>query len=195
MGMNARRNGLMVLAIQLAVVLSIGVKYAWERHHCPMVWTRAGQYDPSGPIRGRYIALTLHASACGLPEDQQSWAVPAFIRNGAQVVGARQWRVVPAVKDGKLAPRVVSDTQPGPTQQLTLPKGADCSDARLDGTSDFFIPEHAKSPFPLKEGAAVNGVIVYQQLWALVTVPPSGPVRPVELAVSDATGWHVLKLD
>ena len=29
----------------------------------------------------------------------------------------------------------------------------------------------------------------------LVTVPPSGPVRPVELAVSDATGFHGLDLD
>jgi hypothetical protein len=32
-------------------------------------------------------------------------------------------------------------------------------------------------------------------LWALVTVPPSGPVRPVKLAISDAKGFHVLNLD
>jgi hypothetical protein len=61
-----------------------------------------------------------------------------------------------------------------------------CEYARLSGTSDFFIPEHAKSPFPLQKG---------QELWALVTVPPSGPVRPVKLAVSDASGFHVLNLD
>ncbi len=65
--MSARRNGLVVLAIQVALVLSIGVKYAWERHHCPMVWTRAKQYDPIQPLRGRYLAMSLHASACGLP--------------------------------------------------------------------------------------------------------------------------------
>ena len=107
----------------------------------------------------------------------------------------KEWRVVPTVRNGELAARVVGETQPGPTQQLTLPEGAECNDARLSGTSDFFIPEHAKSPFPLKEGAEVNGVIVYQQLWALVTVPPSGPVRPVKLAISDASGFHVLNLD
>ncbi|HEY2419656.1 MAG TPA: hypothetical protein VGH84_17200 [Steroidobacteraceae bacterium] len=61
-----------------------------------------------------------------------------------------------------------------------------CEYARLSGWSDFFIPEHAKSPFPLQKG---------QELWALVTVPPTGPVRPVKLAVSDATGFHVLALD
>ena len=55
--MSARKTGLVVLAIQLALVLSIGVKYAWERHHCPMVWARPVQYDPSQPLRGRYLAI------------------------------------------------------------------------------------------------------------------------------------------
>jgi hypothetical protein len=80
----------------------------------------------------------------------------------------------------------VSETRPGFTQDLTLPLGALCEYARLSGTSDFFIPEHAKSPFPLQKG---------QELWALVTVPPNGPVRPVKLAISDAQGFHLLKLD
>ena len=35
----------------------------------------------------------------------------------------------------------------------------------------------------------------YRALWALVTVPPSGPVGPVKLAISDSTGFHVLNLD
>jgi hypothetical protein len=69
---------------------------------------------------------------------------------------------------------------------LTLDMCDPCQYGRLSGTSEFFIGEHAKSPFPLQKG---------QELWALVTVPPSGPVRPVKLAVSDATGWHVLNLD
>lgn len=53
--MSARRNGLVVLAIQLALVLSIGVKYAWERHHCPMVWARA----TSTIRRSRFVEDTL----------------------------------------------------------------------------------------------------------------------------------------
>ena len=177
--MSARQKGLAVLAIQLVLVLSIGVKYAWERHHCPMVWARAQQFDPSQPLRGRYLAISVYANACGLPMGNETFSpgVPPK---------ARWWTVVPAVRNGELAPKVVSDTRPGPTEPLSLEDGMPCQYARLSGTSDFFIPEHAKSPLPLQKG---------QELWALVTVPPSGPVRPVKLAISDSTGFHVLNLD
>lgn len=144
------------------------------------------QYDPAEPIRGRYLALSVLASACGLNAGEDS---STFIRtpgNAWTSVPAKQWHVIPSAKGGKLAPVVVDAMRPGPTQELTLPKGAPCDYARLGGTSDFFIPEHAKSPFPLEKG---------QELWALVTVPPSGPVRPVKLAISDAQGFHVLNFD
>lgn len=184
--MSARSKGLAVLAVQLLLILSIAVKYEWERHTSPMVWTRAGQWDPMRPLRGRYIALTLHASACGLPGGEPRSDYRWLPGRGWGGDPADNWHVVPAVRDGVLAPRVVVESAPGPTQELTLAKGLPCEYARLSGTSDFFIPEHAKSPFPLQKG---------QELWALVTVPPSGPVRPVKLAVSDATGFHVLDLD
>jgi hypothetical protein len=186
--MSARRNGLVVLAIQVLLVLSIGAKYAWERHHCPMVWAKAQQYDPDQPLRGRYIGLSLHANACGLLRGRQRKDFEPLIsgRPRSGPVESEEWRVVPGVRDGVLTPVVVDETRPGPTQELTLDTGMPCEYARLSGVSDFFIPEHAKSPFPLEKG---------QELWALVTVPPSGPVRPVKLAVSDASGFHVLSLD
>ena len=184
--MSMRQRGLALLVVQLLVVLSIGAKYAWERHHCPMVWTRANQWDPSQPIRGRYLGLTLHANACGLPMEPRRIHVTGHVERRYTSLEALEWRVVPAVLNGELAPRVVDETQPGPTQELMLGSGTPCEFATLSGTSDFFIPEHAKSPLPLKEG---------QELWALVTVPPSGPVRPVKLAISDAAGFHVLDLE
>jgi hypothetical protein len=98
----------------------------------------------------------------------------------------KMWRVVPAVTNGALTARGVDETLPGPTETLILDQDLPCEYARFGETSDFFIPEHARSPFPLQKG---------QELWALVTVPPSGPVRPVKLAISDATGFHVLDLD
>jgi hypothetical protein len=189
---------LTLLVVQVLLVLSIGAKYSWERHHCPAVWAHANQFDPAQPLRGRYLAISVYASACGL-QDQTAYAVRAGV-NGSAIDAHRQrlgdvlvlsgvpqvWRVVPAVRNGELAPEVVDDTRPGPTQELTLEKGMPCEYARLSGTSDFFVSEHAKSPFPLQKG---------QELWALVTVPPSGPVRPVKLAVSDSKGFHVLSLD
>lgn len=164
---STQSKGLILLAVQLLLVLSIGAKYAWERHHCPMVWARAGQYDPSQPIRGRYIGLTLHASACGLPQSGPASVLgplrPMMV--AGPVGNGQEWRVVPAVRNGQLAPRVVDDTQPGPTQELSLGADVPCNDAVLNPVTDFFIPEHAKSPFPLQKG---------QQLLALVTVPQIG---------------------
>ena len=177
--MSMRQKGLAVLAIQLALVLSIAVKYAWERHHCPMVWTRVNQFDPFQPIRGRYLAMDLQANACGLSQSDETELGPGSF-------DTRRWRVVPAVRNGELTGRVVGETYAGPTQQLIWANSVSCNEAVLSGTSEFFVPEHAKSPFQRKAD---------QQLWALVTVPPSGAPRPVKLAVSDATGFHVLNLD
>ena len=177
--MSMRQRGLALLVVQLLVVLSIGAKYAWERHTSPMVWTRANQFDPFQPIRGRYLAMTLQASACGLSKSDQT-------KLGPTSFDTDRWRVVPAVRNGELTGKVVGEMYPGPTQQLIWADSVSCNEAVLSGTSEFFVPEHAKSPLPLQKG---------QELWALVTVPPSGPVRPVKLAISDATGWHVLDLD
>jgi hypothetical protein len=171
---------LTLLVVQVLLVLSIGAKYSWERHHCPAVWTRANQFDPSQPLRGRYLAVSLQATACGLSATDESRSF------GIANAETDRWRVVPAVRNGELAPRIVGDTYPGPTEQLILAHDVPCTEAVLAGTSDFFVPEHAKSPFPLQKG---------QELWVLVTVPPSGPVRPVELAISDASGFHPLDLD
>jgi len=185
--MSARKAGLAVLAVQVALVLSVGAKYAWERHHCPMVWARAQQYDPDQPLRGRYLAISLYADACGLPAEPRKIHVTGEVERRYTSLEALEWRVVPAEGiTGDLAAVEVEETRPGPSQQLMLDKGMPCEYARLSGTSDYFIPEHAKSPFPLQKG---------QELWALVTVPPSGPVRPVKLAVSDSSGFHVLNLD
>lgn len=194
--MMSRRNGLTLLVVQVLLVLSIGAKYAWERHHCPAVWARAQQWDPNQPIRGRYLAVNVYASACDLAMGKpgrdfvrKPGPESDYIRNlggSWQPIEAKQWRVVPAVRNGELAPKVVDETQPGPTEQLMLDAGMPCEYAKLSGASDFFVPEHAKSPFPLQRG---------QELWVLVTVPPSGPVRPVKLAISDSSGFHVLNLD
>lgn len=173
------RNGVTLLVVQVLLVLSIGAKYEWERHHCAMVWARSQQFDPYQPLRGRYLAISVYANACGLSRSDEIYAIVTDPQTD-------RWNVVPAVRNGELAPKVVGKTQAGPTQQLVLDPGIPCEHARLSGMSDFFVPEHAKSPFPLQKG---------QELWVLVTVPPSGPVRPVKLAISDSQGFHALNLD
>jgi len=183
--MTLRAKGIAVLLVQLAIVLSIAAKYAWERHSCPRVWTRTGQLDPQQPIRGRYLALTLHASACGLPLGKGD---ETFGWNGrGQWAGtpAQKWTVLPAARNGKLAPVIADEMKPGQTQELTLMPGQPCDFARLSEPVEFFIPENAKQPFSLAPG---------EELWAEVTVPPSGPPRPIQLAISDGKNFRILDL-
>ena len=79
--MTQRARGVVLLAIQLVLVLSIAAKYVYERKTCPRVWVRTAQFDPDLPFRGRYLALRLAVDACGLPHNE---AAPAcqFKRNG-----------------------------------------------------------------------------------------------------------------
>jgi hypothetical protein len=178
------RRGLALAAIQLALVLSVAAKYAWERQHCPNVWTRTAQYDPDAPLRGRYLALQLTADACLLPRDgHEEWDTP----NGKHhpELMKTSWEVVTAARDGKLTGKLVPGRDSSETETLVLWPGSPCSSARLSDTTEFFISERAKTPFPLAKGS---------ELWALVTVPPQGPPRPVKLAVSDSKGFHPLDL-
>ncbi|HTP86407.1 MAG TPA: hypothetical protein VMJ34_05650 [Bryobacteraceae bacterium] len=48
--------------VQCLLVLSISGKLLYDRSTCPRVWVRTGPYDPSLPIRGRYLALQLAPS-------------------------------------------------------------------------------------------------------------------------------------
>jgi hypothetical protein len=56
----------------------------------------------------------------------------------------------------------------------------------LDSGVDFYIPEHAASPLPMKAG---------QELWIEVTVPPKGAPRPIQLAVKQDGVWKPLAFE
>lgn len=174
--MTQRGRGVVLLAIQLVLVLSIAAKYLYERKVCPRVWTRTVQMDPNLPFRGRYLALRLAVDACGLPHDDAA----SLIGPGIGAVQNRwRWRVKPEAREGKLiAAPAGDDVRPESTQDLTQ-WGDRCDLAALVEPADFFIGDQAKSPFPLKPN---------EELWVEVTVPPSGPPRPIQLAISSDEG-------
>lgn len=90
-------------------------------------------------------------------------------------------------RNGKLVAEDVSQTLPrAEFPVVTLGANRSCEHADLWRAIDYFVPEHARSPVPLKIG---------QELWVEVTVPPSGPPRPIQLALSDGGKWQVLKFD
>jgi hypothetical protein len=176
--MTQRSRGVVLLVVQLVLVLSIAGKYVYERKACPRVWVRTAQFDPDLPFRGRYLALRLAVDACGLPHDETT----SLARPGISAIYANewQWRVKPEVREGKLiAVLARDDDRPESTQVLTQ-MGERCDLAALIEWADFFIGDHAKSPFPLKSN---------EELWVEVTVPPSGPPRPIQLAISSDAGF------
>jgi hypothetical protein len=111
---NALQKGIVVGALQCAVVLSLAGKLFYDRETCPRVWVPVERRDPEMPIRGRYLALRLE------PEADSPWR-------------------------GTLAGKNVV----------------------------FFVPEQLTEVE--KSGA--------RRLWAEVTIPRSGPPRPIQLAV------------
>jgi hypothetical protein len=65
--MTLARRGLMVAAIQCLLVLSLSGKLLYDRATRPRVWVKTAPWDPSLPLRGRYLALRL------TPEGGASW--------------------------------------------------------------------------------------------------------------------------
>ena len=196
--MNLRRAGILLLAIQLVLVLSVAVKYLYERKTSPRVWVRTAQYDPQLPIRGRYLAVRPAIDACSLPREPvyytKSYVMPY---NGQRVPASWTWPISLVPTNGVLKARLEGG---GPNNYLKRGSYADREgiywiDAREDQPCDnvpveeillYFLPEHAKLPMPLKPG---------QNLWVEVTVPSSGPPRPIQLALSDASGFKPLKFE
>jgi hypothetical protein len=53
------KKGLILAALQVALVLSLTAKYVWDREHLPRAWARTINYDPNLPVRGRYVSLRI----------------------------------------------------------------------------------------------------------------------------------------
>ena len=61
--MNALRKGIVLGALQCALVLSLTGKLFYDRAIFPRVWVKTRPYDPNLPIRGRYLSLMLEPDA------------------------------------------------------------------------------------------------------------------------------------
>lgn len=185
--MKYRSAALTLLAIQLVLVLSVAGKYWCERRNCPRVWVKTAQYDPNTPLRGRYLGLQLVVDACNLPRDAAHFTPGNRYADGRHTSGFWRWNVSLAARDGHLVPRVQDHRRnPDGPQWLTLYENEPCSNQPLSSMVEYFIPDTAKGPFPLKPG---------QELWVEVTVPRSGPPRPIQLALSSEAGWQPLKFE
>ncbi len=187
--MRYRPAALLLLGVQLVLVLSVAGRYWYERATCPRVWVRATQRDPDQPLRGRYLALQLLVDACGLPRDRAHYRPPFVMMSARDKVGpgSWMWMVSLTAAGGHLVPSLDEHSRkPEKLRQVTLQADKPCERAPVQTDEEYFIPEHAKGPFPLKVG---------QEMWVELTVPPSGPPRPIQLALSDGSGFQLLRIE
>ena len=121
--MSLRRKALILAALQCVIVLSLTGKLLYDRASRPRVWVKTRPWDPSLPIRGRYLAL-------------------------------------------RLAPQPTDEFFDRTNEQSVL----------------FFVPERITE----LEKARTNSRDL--EIWAEVTIPSSGPPRPIRLGTKTAAG-------
>lgn len=191
--MKLSKTSIALLLVQTALISSLAGKYLYERHAYPRVWTRATAFDPSLPMRGRYLSLQLTVDGCQstLPSAKQA----SFPRNAdnVPVPGAFNVRAPQPVyfsarlraENGHLiALQPEGEEHARGTQTVIAFPGKSCSEMAIQQPVDFFLSEHAASPLPVHPG---------EELWIEVTVPRSGPPRPLQLALKTPTEWKPLR--
>jgi hypothetical protein len=182
--MTALRKGLLLAAIHLVLVLSLGGKLLFDRATRPRAWVKAAPVDPSLPIRGRYVSLRVEVPVTGfdLPpvtprparlKDTDLWP-PRGETHTVQVE-------LSASASGLVARNAASDAKGGeghasqaflPAAIRSLPR--EQWTVTLREPLAFFLPEHGPDPSRRPAG---------EELWVEVTLPRKGPLRPIRLGV------------
>ena len=164
--MSPSRKGVILAALQLALVASLAGKYAIDRARFPRVWAQTVAYDPDLPIRGRYLSVRVRVNA------DQVYAVGELPKGNFTNFWSDQRDVYLRAEGGQL----VAYPAPQPTGlRVTRWKARNGEVvAGLTEQVDFFLPEHAVDPSIRKAG---------EELWVEVTVPAKGPPRPIRLAI------------
>ena len=157
--MTPRSKGLLVAALHVLIIASIGAKFLYDRSHYPSLWVETAPYDPDLPIRGRYVSIGIKVDV------ERSAADDASARN------AYGFPVRLEVRGDRLV--AVPDDVRG--RQWVTSCRRDKTDCwQLGQRLAYFIPEHATDPSRRPQG---------EVLWAEVTVPPTGPPRPIRLGL------------
>ena len=185
-----------LLIIQLLIVSSIAGKYLWQRWRCPRVWTRAAAIDPELPMRGRYLSLQLTVDGCQSTLPSAKFAtfprdVNGAIKPGPYVLRPRPvlFRANLKVQNNQLVAlrpegqEIGGQEDSNVGEEISAAPGAPCNQMQLSDPVDFYIADTAKSPLPLQPN---------QELWIEVTVPPTGPPRPIQLALKQDGSWKPL---
>jgi hypothetical protein len=101
--MTPSRKGLLVCAIHMALLIAVGGKFLVDRATLPRVWVRALPYDPSLPIRGRYVRLRVEAP--GTSTGPVAFFIPEHVPDPSRrAPGEELWVEVTVPKKGPPRP-------------------------------------------------------------------------------------------
>lgn len=149
------RKGLIVAALHVSIVSSLGAKLLVDRATRPRVWVRTAPFDPNLPIRGRYVRLRVEADPSA-----------DFLAGDSRYVP-----IALSVKDGRL---VAARDPESRKMYAALDHRGSTPIAVLFEPVAYFIPEHVPDPSIRQPG---------EELWVEVTVPRAGAPRPIRLGV------------
>jgi hypothetical protein len=163
-------KGLIIAAVHIALVASLGAKLLYDRATRPRVWARSAPYDPNLPIRGRYVSLQLAVEPRGVrePRTGSQWQPPEPV-----VMRLENNRLI-----GEALSAQDSEFNSSDLHVLFIERRGEKL-AVLDHPIAYFIPEHIPDP-SIRPGG--------EELWVEVTVPRKGPPRPIQLGVKKGDG-------
>jgi hypothetical protein len=160
-------KGILLAALHIALVCTLGAKLLYDRAHRPHIWIKSAVYDPNLPIRGRYLSLTVEVPAEGftshsskIPYGKGYIDSEYFSPDRCDLVLRGDQLVAVANDDGPFFANVHRHDQEPETQ--------------INDQVAYFLPEHSTRPLLDTRG---------QELWFEATIPRKGPPRPIRLGI------------
>lgn len=162
--MSALLRGVLLAAVQVALIGAVGAKLHFDRASLPRAWVETAGVDPDLPIRGRYVTLYV-----ALPPSPESVVTESEVACG---------RI--ELRDGQ--PVAVLEAGTGDGASEVRSRRPTCFRRAGDGNDRwllvepvaFFLSEHARDP---TLGAQPR------ELWVEVSLPPQGAPRPIRLGL------------
>ncbi len=168
-------KGLLLAAIHVGLVCTLGAKLLYDRAYRPRVWIRAAIYDPDLPIRGKYLALRIEVPAEGFMSRMIPSGGTSIRSNEADASDGSNEIFSPTrcnliLRDNQL---VAVANQDGEFWANIHHHNAGLV-AVINGETAYFLPEHKFGPL-LRNPS--------EELWIEATIPRRGPPRPIRLGI------------
>jgi hypothetical protein len=172
---------------QLAIVASVAAQYLYQRAFNPKVWARAVAAESQPAVSGSYLRLQLIVDGCQstLPSAKAAEFPRDF--SGAATQGkfglraGSLFRADLKVQGNRfVAINAVADETGLKGQQVIAVPGTPCDQMLLYAPVAIYVGGKAIDASRLSAG---------QELWIEVTIPKTGPPRPVQLALKDNGAW------